>query len=105
MNEILKLNPDGWLLEGETWTPHGLFYAVMGNPIGHSRSPAMQNAAMADREIDADYMAIQIDPGQLASLKKNEFGQQLAGFNATSPLKEAVAALCDGRTDQQGCAT
>lgn len=100
MNEILKLTGDGWLLEGETWSPHGLFYGVMGNPIGHSRSPAIQNAAMAERELDADYMALQIEPGQLAHLKKSEFGQQLAGFNATSPLKEAVAALCDGRTDQ-----
>lgn len=100
MNEFLELGAEGWLLEGESWVPHGLFYGVMGDPIGHSRSPAMHNAALADREINADYLAIRIQPGQLAGLKKSAWGAQLAGFNATAPLKEAVAVLCDGRTDQ-----
>lgn len=100
MNEVLELGPEGWLQDGAPWEPAGPFYAVLGDPVSHSRSPAMQNAALAEREIDADYFAVRIGPGQLAALKKGRAGGQLAGFNATAPLKEAVSALCDGRTDQ-----
>jgi shikimate dehydrogenase len=100
VSEILELGAEGWLLDGAPWEPHGAFYGVMGDPVGHSRSPAMHNAALADREIDADYLAIRIQPGQLKGLKSGPQGQDLAGFNATAPLKEAVSALCDGRTDQ-----
>lgn len=100
MSEVLELGSDGWLQAGLSWEPHGPFYAVMGDPIDHSRSPAMHTAALAEREIDADYLPIRISIGQLAHLKKSGAGQLLAGFNATAPLKEAVAALCDGRTDQ-----
>lgn len=100
MSEVLELGAQGWLLDGHGWEPNGAFYAVLGDPVGHSRSPAMHNAALAEREIDADYLAARIQPGQLAALKKGPAGQQLAGFNATAPLKEAVSALCDGRTDQ-----
>ena len=100
MNEVLQLSGDQWLLDGNSWEPHGGFYAVLGDPVGHSRSPHIQNAALAEREIDADYMAVRITAGQLAALKKGPAGEHLQGFNVTAPLKEAVAALCDGRTDQ-----
>jgi len=100
VSEVLELAADGWLQGGHPWVANGPFYAVLGDPIGHSRSPAIQNSALAEREIDADYMPIRIQPGQLAALKSGSAGQLLAGFNATSPLKEAVSALCDGRTDQ-----
>jgi shikimate dehydrogenase len=100
MNDYLEMTPDGWRLAGESWEPVGPFYAVLGDPIGHSLSPAMQNAAMAERGIDSEYWPIRMQPGQLAALKKGPAGSLLAGFNATAPLKEAVAALCDGRTDQ-----
>ncbi len=99
-NEVLELSGDEWLLDGRPWEPHGGFYAVLGDPVGHSRSPAIQNAALAEREIDADYLAVRIAAGQLAALKKGPAGQGLEGFNVTAPLKEAVSALCDGRTDQ-----
>ena len=100
MSEVLEFGSDGWLLDGQPWEPSGHFYGVMGDPIGHSRSPAIQTVALAEREIDADYLPIRISAGQLTQLKKSEAGQLLVGFNATAPLKEAVSALCDGRTDQ-----
>lgn len=100
MNEVLELSGDQWLLDGRPWQPHGGFYAVLGDPVGHSRSPAIQNAALAEREIDADYMAVRVTAGQLAALKKGPAGEMLRGCNVTAPLKEAVSALCDGRTDQ-----
>jgi shikimate dehydrogenase len=100
MSEVLELGAAGWLRNGEAWQPRRPFYGVMGNPVSHSLSPAMQNAALIEREIDAEYLALRLEPGQLRSLKAGEAARHLAGFNVTAPLKEAVGALCDGRTDQ-----
>ncbi len=100
MFEILELGTDGWRRGGEPWTPTRPFYAVLGDPIDHSLSPAMQNAALLEREIDAEYHAVRIEEGQLRRLKEGPEGRYLLGFNVTAPHKEAVAALCDGRTDQ-----
>jgi shikimate dehydrogenase len=100
MNGILELGAEGWLRDGEPWEPTRPFYGVLGDPIGHSLSPVMQNAALVEREIDAEYLAVRIDAGRLRNLKSGPAGRLLAGFNVTAPHKEAVAALCDGRTDQ-----
>lgn len=100
MGDFLELGADGWLLDGEAWHPTRTFYGVLGNPVSHSLSPAMQNAALIEREIDAEYLALRLEAGQLRSFKDGGASHLLAGFNVTAPLKEAVAALCDGRTDQ-----
>jgi shikimate dehydrogenase len=100
VTEILELGSDGWLREGEPWVPQRPFYGVLGDPVGHSLSPAMHNAALRERELDAEYLAVRMDPGRLRQFKIGEASRYLAGFNVTAPLKEAVAALCDGRTDQ-----
>ena len=99
MNEVLELGAGGWLRDGQPWHPDRPFYAVLGDPVSHSLSPAMQNAALLDRGVDAEYHAVRIEAGQLRALKDGPHGSFLAGFNVTAPLKEAVAALCDGRTD------
>lgn len=100
MYDVVELGADGWLRGGNRWQPDQPFYAVLGDPIAHSLSPALQNAAMAARELDTEYVPIRIKAGQLRTLKEGDVGRWLAGFNVTAPLKEAVAALCDGRTDQ-----
>lgn len=100
MNEVLTLGSDGWLLGGHPWQPDGPWYAVLGDPIAHSLSPAIQNAALRERELDSVYLPVRLQAGQLRRLKDGPAGALLAGFNVTAPLKEAVAALCDGRTDQ-----
>jgi len=100
VNEVLELDARGWVRDGRGWTPDRPFFAVLGDPVGHSLSPAMQNAALLDRGIETEYLAARVTAGQLRALKDGPAGRHLAGFNATAPLKEAVAALCDGRTDQ-----
>ncbi len=100
MFDVLELDADGWRRAGEPWTPTSPFYAVLGDPIAHSLSPAMQNAALMERELEAHYHPVRIQAGQLRRLKEGPEGQHLLGFNVTAPHKEAVAALCDGRTDQ-----
>lgn len=100
MYEVLELASGGWRRDGEPWTPTRPFYAVLGDPIAHSLSPHLQNAALLEREIDAHYHPVRIRSEQLRSLKDGPAGKHLLGFNVTAPHKETVAALCDGRTDQ-----
>ena len=100
MTDVLELDGDGWRLGGEPWEPDGPFFAVLGDPIAHSLSPAMHNAALTERELEAVYLPLRIQAGQLRRLKEGPAARQLLGFNVTAPLKEPVAALCDGRTDQ-----
>lgn len=94
----LRFGPEGWLRDGSAWTPTLPFYAVIGEPVAHSLSPRLHTAALAERRLQHEYLALEVAAGQLAELKAR--GEGLAGFNVTAPHKEAVAALCDGRTDQ-----
>lgn len=96
----IQLGPGttGWLRDGRPWLPAAPFYAVIGDPVSHSLSPRMHTAALAERGLTHEYLALAITGDRLAELKAR--GGDLAGFNVTAPHKEAVAALCDGRTDQ-----
>ena len=69
-------------------------FAVIGDPIAHSLSPAMHNAAFAAAGKDAEYTAIRVAPEDMedffASARKT-----LAGFNVTVPHKGAAMRLSD----------
>lgn len=62
-------------------------YAVIGDPIDHSLSPNIHNAAFKELGLDCTYIAYRIPKGELVegleSLKKI----QIAGFNVTIPHK------------------
>ncbi len=80
-----------------------LHFAVIGDPIGHSRSPLMHNAAFRALGIDADYTAIHVTreglPGFLHSARTS-----LSGFNITVPHKNAVIPFLDGITPRAALA-
>lgn len=66
---------------------------LVGHPVRHSLSPALQNAALRRAGIPLTYEALDVAPGQLgtvAGLLRDAGG---AG-NVTVPHKEAFAALC-----------
>ena len=65
-------------------------YAVIGDPIGHSLSPAMQGAAFVHAGIDATYQAVRVTPEELPVWLQID-GLTYDGFNVTIPHKEAVA--------------
>jgi len=69
-------------------------YAVIGNPIKHSLSPAMHNAAFRELGADASYEALEIESVEKAygHLKEN-----YAGINVTIPHKLAIMELLDER--------
>src|SRR5579872_2271055 len=70
-------------------------YAVIGDPIDHSLSPAIHNAAFGFLGMDCTYIAYRIPKGELASgieaLKKI----QISGFNVTIPHKIDMMKFLD----------
>lgn len=69
-------------------------YAVIGDPIEHSLSPAMQTAAFASAGLDAVYEAHRIPPARLAA-HMARFREAYAGLNVTIPHKETVLRQLD----------
>ena len=74
-------------------------YAVIGDPIDHSLSPAIHNAAFGFLRMDCTYIAYRIPKGELVqgvgALKKI----QVAGFNVTIPHKVDMVKLLDEADD------
>src|SRR5918996_1805615 len=71
--------------------------AVLGQPIAHSRSPAMQNAALEALGLAEEwsYEAIEMPPADFAQLTRALPAEGFVGANATIPHKEAALALAD----------
>jgi shikimate dehydrogenase len=69
--------------------------AVLGYPVGHSRSPAMHNAALAALGMDDEwsYEAIEVAPEGFAARVGEMTAEGFAGANVTIPHKEAALAL------------
>lgn len=69
-------------------------YAVIGDPVAHSVSPAMQNAAFMAAGLNERYGKYHVKPEELPEFV--EFARQnLYGFNATVPHKAALIPLLD----------
>jgi len=70
-------------------------FAVIGDPIEHSLSPTIHNAAYRELDIECTYIAYRIPKGELAmgieSLKKIK----IAGFNVTIPHKIEMMKYLD----------
>lgn len=74
-------------------------FAVIGDPVSHSLSPVMHNAAFKAAGKDAEYTAIQVPPDEIESFFA-EARKNLAGFNVTVPHKPAACRLADVLSDE-----
>ena len=73
---------------------------VLGWPVAHSRSPAMQNAALAALGLsDWHYQRLPVPPELLAETVLALPGQGFAGVNATIPHKRAALELADSASE------
>jgi len=68
---------------------------VIGDPVGHSRSPAMHNAAFDALGLDWVYVAFPVARGDGAAAVRAVVRLGLAGLNVTMPHKADAAAACD----------
>lgn len=68
-------------------------YGLIGNPVAHSLSPLMHNAAFANMEIDARYVAFCVH--DLAQAVQGIRGLNIRGVSVTLPFKTAVIAYLD----------
>jgi shikimate dehydrogenase len=69
--------------------------ALIGNPVAHSLSPRMQNAAFAARGLDWAYIALPVAERDLDPAVRGLAALGFAGANVTAPYKTAVVPLCD----------
>lgn len=73
---------------------------LIGDPVAHSRSPAMQNAALQHLGIAAHYEAVRTPaaelPARVAALRDPTY----LGANVTLPHKQAVIPLLDRLEEQ-----
>src|SRR5260221_13926763 len=75
--------------------------AVIGHPVAHSRSPAMQNAALAALGLGGNwaYEAIDVAPEGFEDRVRAMAAEGFAGANVTVPHKEAALALADAPSE------
>lgn len=75
-------------------------FAVIGNPIAHSRSPELHHAFAQKTGIDLNYIKILAPLDGFESVVQDFFAQGGRGLNITVPFKEQAFALCDQLTER-----
>lgn len=73
-------------------------FALIGDPVAHSSSPVIQNAAMEDLDLDGVYVALRAGWEEMVGFVR---GLALAGGggNITLPHKERAATVVDVRSN------
>ena len=71
-------------------TGHTRIVGVIGDPIEHSRSPQMHNAAFAKAGLDYVYVPFHVRPNDLAAAIAGFKAINIVGINVTLPHKQAV---------------
>ena len=70
------------------------FLALIGNPVSHSLSPIMQNAALKYLGLDLIYIAIPCEDRDLKLVVNSLKKINCKGLNITIPHKQNIFALC-----------
>jgi len=69
--------------------------AIIGDPVAHSLSPRMHNAAFAALGLNWTYLAFRVQPAELPQAVRGIRGLGFMGLNVTVPHKETVVPLLD----------
>lgn len=77
-------------MQGSTKT-----YCIIGDPIQHSLSPGMQNAAFAALGLNCTYIAFRVPANELKESIESLRSINIAGFNVTVPHKVEVMKYLD----------
>jgi shikimate dehydrogenase len=68
---------------------------LIGDPVSHSLSPRMQNAALAARGLDWAYVPLRVEAAHLEDGVNGLVALEFVGANVTIPHKTAVLSYCD----------
>jgi shikimate dehydrogenase len=68
---------------------------VIGDPIGHSLSPTIQNAAFGHLGLDVVFLAFHVKAADLENAMRGMRGLGIHGLNVTMPHKSAVIGCLD----------
>ncbi|MBI3855500.1 MAG: shikimate dehydrogenase, partial [Planctomycetes bacterium] len=79
--------------QGKTIDDATEVYGVIGNPVAHSKSPALFNDVFKHLGINARYVKIKVDDP--APLRELVGAMELRGLSVTIPHKQAVLASAD----------
>ena len=71
---------------------------IIGDPVAHSRSPAIHNAGYAALDLDWVFVAFPVPAGQAATALAGVRALGIAGLSVTMPHKSDAAAACDELT-------
>lgn len=72
--------------------PDTELYGVIADPVGHSLSPVIHNAAFREADIDAVYVPFRVPSDNLTEFMEDAPKLGLKGISVTIPHKEAIAA-------------
>ncbi|XES76616.1 MAG: shikimate dehydrogenase [Candidatus Bathyarchaeia archaeon] len=70
-------------------------YGVIGDPIEHTLSPALQNAAFQALNLDDVFLAFHVLPSQVEAAMNGVRSLGIRGLNVTMPHKKAVIPFLD----------
>lgn len=70
-------------------------YAVIGNPVSHSKSPAIHTAFAKATQQDLSYEAIEVPADALTASLQRLHAEGYLGVNITLPHKAQVPMLCE----------
>ena len=70
-------------------------YCIIGDPVSHSLSPAMHNAAFKHLNLNCMYIAFRVQPHELRESIYSLRAIGISGFNVTMPHKVAIVRYMD----------
>jgi 3-dehydroquinate dehydratase/shikimate dehydrogenase len=79
--------------------PATRIFGVVADPVAHSLSPVVHNAAIAAAGLDAVYVPFRVPVDQLTEFLATAGDWPLAGLSVTIPHKEAVLASASSQDD------
>ena len=70
-------------------------FGLLGNPVEHSLSPPMHEAAYRELDMDARYVTFEPEPEDLETAVEGARALGISGLNVTIPFKQDVLSLCE----------
>ncbi|MDJ0784030.1 MAG: shikimate dehydrogenase [Desulfosarcinaceae bacterium] len=74
---------------------HTKLVILLGNPLGHTRSPAMHNRLFEKMDLDYLYLPVEVSNEDLPTVFAGLRKMNVTGFNVTIPHKIAIMDLLD----------